>query len=194
MRLSLLTPPAEDPVSLAEAKAHLRVEHDREDAWIVSSIKAATAFAESFTRRQFVTATWALRLDQFPRCEIRLPLAPLRSARVAYIDPFLSSAEWNPEEYVVDAPRGDHAAPGRIYPKPGGSFPTTHAAYSGVVVSFDAGYGGAADVPAGIKHAILLTVADLFENRGTSVVGAIVSPLSLTAERLLWPYRVLEFA
>jgi uncharacterized phiE125 gp8 family phage protein len=194
MRLSLLTAPVELPVSVAEAKAHLRVDHNREDAYIASAIQAATSHAQAFTRRQFVTATWALTLDQFPVQEIRLPLAPLRSARVAYVDPSLSSVEWDVAEYVVDAHKGEFALPGRIHPKRGRSFPTTHPDYPGAVVPFEAGYGAAADVPAAIKHAILLTVGDLFENRATSVIGSPVSPLTMTSERLLWPYRVLAFS
>jgi len=88
MRLDLVTPAAADPVTLAEAKAHLRVEHAREDALIASAIKAATLHAQVFTRRQFVSALWTLRLDRFPCRELRLPVPPLRSVvQLSYRDP-----------------------------------------------------------------------------------------------------------
>jgi len=93
----------------------------------------------------------------------------------------------------VDAPRGDHAATGVIHPADGRAFPSTHPGFSAVSVQFVAGYGDATDVPAGIKHAVLLIVGDLYENRENAAPRG-ASSLPLTAERLLWPYRALEFA
>lgn len=50
--------PAEEPVTLAEAKAHLRVSGTDEDAYIDALVKAARGRAESLTRRQLITATY----------------------------------------------------------------------------------------------------------------------------------------
>jgi hypothetical protein len=66
MPLQLITPAAEEPVSLAEAKRHLRVESADDDALIASLISAARQAAETLTGRQFVTARWKLVLDSFP--------------------------------------------------------------------------------------------------------------------------------
>jgi hypothetical protein len=66
MPLQLITPAAEEPVSLAEAKRHLRVESADDDALIGSLISAARQSAETLTGRQFVTARWKLVLDSFP--------------------------------------------------------------------------------------------------------------------------------
>ena len=66
MPLQLVTPPAEEPVSLAEAKLHLRVDFPNEDALITALIAAARQAAETLTGRQLVTARWKLVLDSFP--------------------------------------------------------------------------------------------------------------------------------
>ena len=55
MPLQLVTPPAEEPVSLAEARLHLRVDFTDDDALITSLIAAARQAAETLTGRQFVT-------------------------------------------------------------------------------------------------------------------------------------------
>ncbi len=60
MPLQLVTPPAEEPVSLEEAKLHLRVDFDEDDALILALISAARQAAETITGRQLITARWKL--------------------------------------------------------------------------------------------------------------------------------------
>ena len=62
----LLTPPAVEPVTLAEAKAYLRVEHDDDDDVIAALIAAARSHVEAQTRRALITQTWQLRRDSWP--------------------------------------------------------------------------------------------------------------------------------
>ena len=66
MPLTLVTPPAEEPVSLTEAKLHLRVDFAEDDALITALITAARQAAETITGRQLVTARWKMTLDSFP--------------------------------------------------------------------------------------------------------------------------------
>ena len=66
MPLQLVTPPSEEPVSLWEAKLHLRVDFDEDDMLIASLITAARQAAETLTGRQFTTARWKQVLDCFP--------------------------------------------------------------------------------------------------------------------------------
>lgn len=66
MPLQLISPPAEEPLSLAEAKLHLRVDFSDEDALISALISAARQAAETITARQLVTARWKYILDAFP--------------------------------------------------------------------------------------------------------------------------------
>src|SRR3974377_2319928 len=66
MRLDLITPPAVEPVTLAEAKQHARVEYPDDDALITGMIVAARRMAETRLRSALITQTWNLYLDSFP--------------------------------------------------------------------------------------------------------------------------------
>lgn len=65
-RNKLITPPAVEPVSLAEAKQHCRVDFPDDDAVITGMILAARLFCEKELRRTFVTQTWETYLDYWP--------------------------------------------------------------------------------------------------------------------------------
>ncbi|MEY3740425.1 MAG: hypothetical protein RLZZ192_1101, partial [Pseudomonadota bacterium] len=65
MPLQLVTPPIDEPVTLAEAKLHLRVDFDEDDALILALISAARQAAQTITGRQFITARWKMVLDRF---------------------------------------------------------------------------------------------------------------------------------
>lgn len=54
------------PITLADAKAQLRITHGAEDQHIQNLIAAATRWAEVETRRVFVTTTVELKMDRFP--------------------------------------------------------------------------------------------------------------------------------
>ena len=66
MSLQLVTAPTEEPVSLVEAKLHLRVDFSEDDLLITALIAAARQAAETLTGRQLVTARWKYILDSFP--------------------------------------------------------------------------------------------------------------------------------
>jgi hypothetical protein len=60
------TDAASEPLSLQEAKDHLRVDDTASDTLITSLIKAARQTIEEWTSRQLLTATWVMALDCFP--------------------------------------------------------------------------------------------------------------------------------
>lgn len=66
MGLVLITPPAVEPVCLADVKAFLRIEDDTEDQIITDLITAAREYLENRTGRAFITQTWQLTDDGFP--------------------------------------------------------------------------------------------------------------------------------
>ena len=75
MPAKLLTPPAVEPVDLATAKVHLRVDFSDDDAYILALITAAREYCETLTERAFITQTWQLNRDSFPALSPNVPYA-----------------------------------------------------------------------------------------------------------------------
>jgi uncharacterized phiE125 gp8 family phage protein len=186
MSLILITPPAAEPVTLAEAKAHLKLDTDDDDALVTSLIAAARARTEWHTGRALVTQSWVYNLDVWPHGGlVEVPLPPLASVTSVTVYAEDDSATvLDASHYRVDTA----SAPGRLALKNALSPPVvTLRGIDGVAIRFTAGYGGAADVPESIRQAILVTVADLYANRGDddALVGA-------RAQSLLAPYRIFK--
>ena len=184
MSLQLNTPPAAEPVSLAEAKAHLKLDTSDDDVLIASLITAARARAEWHTGRALVTQSWTLWLDAWPAGGVEIPLPPLQS--VTSVTTYAlddTPRTLAPSTYQVDAA----SAPARLTLKSGIVPPTGLRALSAVEIGFTAGYGAASAVPAPVKQAILQTVADLFVHRGDEA-----EVVSSTAQALLAPYRIFK--
>jgi len=186
MGLTQSTPPTTEPVTLAEAKLHLRVDHADEDTLISSLIAAARAWAETLLARQLVTATWQLTLPEFADA-IMLPRPPfLAISSIAYTDTAGSAQSLSLGEYVTYLADVSTI----LVPPYGESWPSTRGFYDDVTIKYTAGYGAASAVPDWAKSAILLTLADLYENRETGIVGTIRTE-NPAARRLLYPHRVL---
>lgn len=192
MWLNLVTPAAEMPVSLVEAKANLQYSASDKDAFIASLIAAATAHLEGrsgILGRSLVTQVWETRLDRFP-CRydgrIELPMPPLQSVEwIKYIDDAGIERTVPALDYVVDA---QHLI-GRIRPAYDKLWPVTRAEDGAVRIRFTAGYGAAAAVPAPLKQAILLLVGHWWLNR--EAVGHAGGPHAFAVEALTMPFRVM---
>lgn len=185
MSLELTTPPAAEPVTLDEAKAHLKVDTADDDALITSLIAAARARAEWHTGRAFVTQSWTLWLDGWP-CGgiIEIPLPPLQS--VASVTAYAlndSAAILDAATYQVDTT----SSPARLALKPNASPPVNLRALNAIAIAFTAGYGDAGDVPAPIQQAILMIVATLYAHRGDEAAEIPQEALALLA-----PCRVVK--
>ena len=193
MALVLATAPSVEPVTTAEAKAHLRVDISDDDTLIGSLVTAARALVEQNTRRALVTQTWDLFADEWPEGRaFVLPMAPLQSVTGVYYTPDGSSeATFASANYVVDA----KSEPGRVMLQSAASWPgDTLEEVNGVRVRFVAGYGLAAAVPEPLKMAIKLIVGHWYENReAVAVTGAIPKEMPMAVDYLLWPYRVYRW-
>jgi len=179
--------PSVEPLSLTEAKAHLRVTHTAEDTLISALITAARTEVENYLGRQLITATWVLRLDEFIDT-IEVPRAPLQSVTsLAYVDTNGDSQTLEADtDYTVDV----YSTPGRVVPVYGGSWPSTYGHVNDVTLTYEAGYGDAAtDVPSNIIHAVRLYLGHYYEHREAFIVGDSIAKLE-TAERLLFYDRV----
>lgn len=188
MALRSFAAPAETPVTLAEAKAHLRVIDSADDAMIQIYLDAAVSNLDGrqgLLGRAIVTQTWELVYDEFPCGPIELPLGPLQSVTsVKYFDTAGIEQTLAPAAYSVDAA----SDPGWLAPT--ADWPATFDMVNAVVIRYVAGYGLAAAVPAAIKAGILLMIGDMYENREAAIVGVsrVDNP---TVDRLLFPYRRL---
>ena len=188
--LTQVTPPTVEPITLDEAKLHLRVEGDDEKALIETLIAAARRQAESYMGRALISQVWDMDMDRFPRGEIEVPRPPLRAVEsIAYLDPQGATQTIPIADYRVDSKR----EPGRVTPADGEAWPATLAVTNAVTVRFAAGYGDAADdVPEDIRQAILLIVGRLYAHREDVVQGAPLHTLSRGSESLMGPYRMVR--
>lgn len=178
MNLTVITPPEEEPVSVATAKAHLRVDTTADDALIETYLKAARELCEGLARRSFVTQTYRLVLDDFPSVPLTLPRPPLQSVdAVTYIDADGNEHDWT--DFTADT----GSEPGEVIFN---SLPTASLQESGAVaIEFTAGYESAADMPKAFELAILQTVAAWYEGREMGRVPSGAKEL-LMANRGSW--------
>ena len=153
MPLQLLTPPTALPISLVEAKAHLRVDITDDDVLIGAMLGAATDFAQNLTRKQLVAARWKQVLDSFPspsligapygkaftlpRDAIYLQRHPVTQVEsIQYLDMEGVLQTMSPSDYTVDYT----SDPVRITPVFGQIWPIPLPQIGSVWVTFDAGY------------------------------------------------------
>ena len=186
--LTVVTAPASEPVSLVEAKEHLRVSHDEENVLIEQLIQSAREQVENDTARALFTQTLRLSLDRFPSGPdnaIRLPRPPLASvSSIAYVDTAGDSQTLSGAAYQVDA----YSEPGRVVPVYGTSWPSARCQPNAVTVQYVAGWT-AGTMPAAAKQLVLLWVSHLYDRRDPVNVGNIVSPMPMAIETLTWRLR-----
>lgn len=186
MTLILTAGPATEPVSVAEAKAQLRIDGTAEDILIASLILTSRLHIEAALGLALITQSWQLQLDAWPDgSAVPLPLHPVSAVTavrtvatdgtVATMLPSATLFDPGPPPRVVRIMRA--------WPQPG-------AAANGIAIAFTAGFGPTpADVPAPIRHAMLLLVAHWYEHRDTSEIGAPETAIPMTVSALLKPYR-----
>lgn len=188
----LVTGPTVEPVSLAEAKAHLRVDIDDDDALISRLVTTARLHIEDSTRPQvaMINQTWEYIADEWPdsdTLELRpYPLVGVTS--IKYTDEDAVETTFSSTNYLVDT----YTRPGRIRLKSTAAWPSVDLReINGFVVRFVAGYGAAAAaVPAPLRQAILLYVGHWYENREPILTtGMMPMALQKTIDDLLRNWR-----
>lgn len=183
------TPAASECVTLAEAKAHLRVDVSDDDALITALITAARLDAEARMRRTLVETTWELQLDAFPAdgC-MRLHNAPVQTVtHVKYYDSTGVLQTLDASAYVLDTA----SEPARLVLAYGQSWPATYSRPGAVQVRYVAGLPVAdkAKVPEIIKAWIKLRVGTLYEHREQIALGVSVAEIPFV-DGLLDGYKV----
>jgi len=184
----LLSGPAVEPVTLAEAKAHLRVDTNAEDTLIQSLIMASRLHIEAALDLALITQSWRYRLDRWPPSRtLTLPLHPVQSLmEVTVHEDESTNQTLDSASFTLD---GISKVP-RLVWRGSGAMPTPGLAVNGIEVDFIAGYGDAAsDVPQPICQALLLLVAHWYENREPVEIGASATVIPGAVSELLSPYR-----
>ncbi|HEX5998051.1 MAG TPA: head-tail connector protein [Hyphomicrobiaceae bacterium] len=192
MSLLLTAGPAVEPVTLAEAKVHLRVDTDVEDTLIASLIVTSRLHVEASLGLALITQSWTWFRDAWPPGPaVDLPLRPIQSiAAVRTYDAGDIPTTLDPAAYFLDStgtpPRlvrhGALPWP-RIWPEPG-------RIANGIEITFTAGYGPIAEaVPSPIRQAILILIAHWHEHRTPIEDGPHAAPVPTMVVDLLAPYR-----
>lgn len=203
MALKIVTPATGSILTLQEAKDHLRVTESTEDTLILSLVQAATEHAQVVTKKQFLTATYDLCIEQWPYGsgwyidpegwavlggDLLLPRPPLQSVTwIHYVDGDGVTQTVPASTYCVDV--GDE--PGRIWLAYNQSWPSYRVQREPITIRFIAGYGAHEDVPETIKSAVKLHVGWLYENRESAITGTIVAELPFSYRALLSGVRNL---
>lgn len=215
----LITPPATLAVSLADIKLFLRVDSTTEDAEITAFAKAAITRIEKYIDHKLITQTWEILFDRFPgsgsialddltgtidvsrsvlnggRGQIELPFGRVQSiTSFQTFDNDDNAYTFASTNYTVDT----KSYQGRIALRLGQVWPATVLrSVNGIKIVAVVGYGNSeTDVPEEITHAIKLTVAKMYENRGdnsnSEFFGFAGFTLPNTAMMLLEPFRRIK--
>lgn len=188
MTLVPVAGPTSEPVSLEEAKAHLRVDGNAEDTLIQSLITAARVHVEVSLGVALLTQTWLWILDRWPDGRIaEIPLRPVQAVTGVRVKDSNGTPVTMPaSNYLLDG-RG---TPARLIASAQAGWPVPGMAANGIEIDLQAGYGAqAADVPRPIRHAVLLLVAHWFERREPVEVGDEMVTLPHMVSDLLQPYQ-----
>ncbi len=168
------TQPAVEPVTLAEAKAHLRVDTADDDTYITGLVRAAREWVEQYLDRTLVHTQWVMRFDRFPpdgTLDIELPRPPMVASGTATAVALTFTYEnGDTATYSTASFRVDRAStPGAVKTLYGQTWPPHLQDDNAISVTWWAGYGpSGSDVPQGVKNAMLLYVHELYEKRGNA--------------------------
>lgn len=164
MSIKIVDPPASEPVSLAEAKLFLRVDHNAEDDLIGSLIGAAREAVEVGIGRALVTRRVRESLDIWHRDVSNgavLGIGPVTNVvAVRLLANSGAQSVIDPERYRLE---GNRDRPRLVFPS---GFPSTLRSVGGIEIEYDCGYADeASDLPIALRIATLQIVASLYELR-----------------------------
>ena len=183
------TGPAVEPLTVAEAKLHLRVDTTEDDTYIGTLITAAREWVENYLDRTLITTQLILRAAEFPTEELELARPPMVASGTAtavvitYTLADTTTATLSTALYRVDRT----STPGNVAPIINGTWPSDVIEdANAVAVTYWAGYGPtSASVPATIRHACLMLIGHWYEQRSAVLTATISKPLEFAVESLL---------
>lgn len=194
----MLTPvrtvaPADALLTLAELKAHLRVDHAEEDTLLEGLIAAATAYLDGWSGvlgRCLIQQTWRQDAESFAAAS-PLPFPDISSVSVAYTDANGSDQALDASVYQLV----NRAAGSFLVLRNGQGWPAVATRPDAVRVTLVAGYGEtAAHVPAAVRQAALLLCGHWYQSReAVSMKPGESREVPLTVSALLAPFRRVGF-
>ncbi len=185
--------PAQEPLTLEEAKRFLRITTDAEDDVVAALIAAARKRIERGTELALITQTVEVKLDGFwGSCAIELPMPPLQAVvSVQYLDSTGALQTLPADTYKVST----HRRPGRVWLASGKSWPTTKDEREAVTITFKAGFGDdPVDVPPNLIHAMRMLCAHYDRNREAVLAGEAPQIVPEGVETLISGERIPEAA
>lgn len=188
MTVRVVSEPTAEPITLAEAKAHLVIDSDvtADDTYISALITMAREYAESLTRRAYVQRTLELLAPSFACYEFELPQPPLQSVtHVKYLDSDGVLQTVSSSDYQVNIYR----EPGVLKPAYLESWPSLiRGDYNAVQIRYIAGYlpsgspdsdaDYAANIPEKLKQWMKIRIAGFYETRTPIITGTIVNTIN----------------
>lgn len=208
MGYQLITPPSQEPLTLAEAKLHCRIDTADDDALITLLLTSVRQYAEQKTARSFITQQWKYVIDSFPGPALEnyipwgveysqpgnavmLEKGPIQSIdSITYVDMAGVTQTMPSTDYVADL-SGTLA---RITPRFGKIWPITLPQIGSATITFTAGYGGTPDkVPEALKSWMKVRLAALNENREEVLTGQRITVAEMPfIDSLLDGYRIIR--
>lgn len=189
MNAILETPPLVEPVSLVDAKLHLKVDTDADDTLISNLIVTARQHIETMTQSVLINQTWRIYFDRWsPDNQMLLPVRPITSVILlkTFSDQDVPSTI-DPSHYYADLVSSSPKLilrSSRTWAKP-------QRVANGIEIEVIAGFGSSAsDVPHPLKQAVLILLAHWYENRQIECAGLPAKDLGSALQSLLRPYKV----
>ena len=176
MQIVQIVAPAQNAISLADAKGFLRVLESDDDAMIQEIINAVEEHTQNILNRQLEVATYELYTDDLIS---KLPKNPIKSVdKIEYVD---ENGVWNvldDTSYYLYERNGIGYISYSVVP-----------AVKAVKITFTVGYDV---VPAPIKSYMRVKISTFYENREEFVIGVSSSTLGNGfIDNLIKPYRIM---
>ena len=183
--------PVVEPVTITDAKAHLRVDTDADNTYIMGLVAAARAWVEEYLDRSLVHTQWTMRLDGFPPNgldNLELPRPPMATASavsavaITYTTETGAVVVFPSHEYRVVR----NSTPGAISPLYEQAWPVHRRDDNSVTITWWGGYGeDGRSVPTQIRHAMLMLVAHWDDRRESVVTGTVSKEIEFGVKSLL---------
>lgn len=162
MSWKVTTDPTSEPLTRTEVKNYLKVDFSTDDDLIDVLIESARRWVEKHCAIGLLPQTITETFDTWPGREWELSASPLRSVTAIYYkDTDGNTQTWASSQYVVD----EYQQPPRVQRKYSVTPPTLYDEINAVSAVYTVGWDDASALPAPIKQAMYLTIADAYENR-----------------------------